>query len=83
MASLACGWLKLADEREGMPGSAPIGGSGAKQLSNELDEFHFLKDFVKQKFDAEKLGTVFSNGGEVHKSSSSSKCESTLIGEII
>lgn len=76
MASLVCQWLRLANDdrsssQHANESSKPAGpscsydGPSTSRPSgpNQLDEFHFLKEFTKQKFDSEKLAGVFSRCG--------------------
>ena len=62
MASLVCEWLKLTDEKGGGQDAAGPS-STAPKPDALLDEFSFLKEFAKQKFDSEKLTGVFSEKG--------------------
>ncbi|GAX82209.1 hypothetical protein CEUSTIGMA_g9637.t1 [Chlamydomonas eustigma] len=59
MASLVCHWNHLADYKaESIDAGAPTASTSESHVK-DFDEFHFLKEFVKQKFDSEKLAGVF------------------------
>jgi hypothetical protein len=62
MASLVCGWLKLVSDDKGPPHDASAT-PGTSRQDSVLDEFHFLREFAKQKFDSKKLDKVVKDSG--------------------
>mmetsp|Transcript_10122 Transcript_10122/g.21655 ORF Transcript_10122/g.21655 Transcript_10122/m.21655 type:complete len:648 (+) Transcript_10122:87-2030(+) len=73
MAGLVCQWLKVADgsdaagattsaQQPGMEAGADAP-STSRSSKQQLDEFHFLKEFTKSRFDPDKLSGVFMQYG--------------------